>query len=342
MKVGILGHFGVGENMLNGQTVKTKMLADGLKEYANIEIVKIDSHNWINKPFKLYTNIKKAFCECDIIVMLPAQNGVQIFAPLLLHFKKKYRKKVFYDVIGGWLPEFLNKKVGLTNRLRHFDGIWVETNTMKEKLESQGFENITVVPNFKELKPLSKDELVYPASTPYRLCTFSRVMREKGIGDAVEAVREVNDQLGYAAYSLDIYGQVDNRQVEWFENLKADFPPYVQYCGCVDSSKSVEVIKDYFVLLFPTYYDGEGFAGTLIDAYSAGVPVVATDWRYNAELVTDCVGFIYRTGNQLEFIELLKTIVINPKMVLDKKKACIEEAEKYNANTVIQLLINEF
>lgn len=52
--------------------------------------------------------------------------------------------------------------------------------------------------------------------------------------------------------------------------------------------------NSYFVLLFPTYYENEGFARTLIDAYSAEVPVIVTDRRYNSELVTDKMGFIYK------------------------------------------------
>ena len=98
-------------------------------------------------------------------------------------------------------------------------------------------------------------------------------MREKGIEDAVNAVVSVNTDLGVQAFSLDIYGQVDGAQIEWFESLQKKFPSYIRYGGLVPYDKSVDVLKDYFALLFPTYYEGEGFAGTLIDAYSAGVPV---------------------------------------------------------------------
>ena len=44
-------------------------------------------------------------------------------------------------------------------------------------------------------------------------------MRDKGIEDAVNAVVSVNTDLGVQAFSLDIYGQVDGAQIEWFESL---------------------------------------------------------------------------------------------------------------------------
>jgi glycosyltransferase involved in cell wall biosynthesis len=58
--------------------------------------------------------------------------------------------------------------------------------------------------------------------------------------------------------------------------MQKRFPEYVVYGGVVPFNKSVEVLKDYFAVLFPTYYEGEGFAGTIIDAHSAGVPIIAS------------------------------------------------------------------
>ena len=86
----------------------------------------------------------------------------------------------------------------------------------------------------------------------------------------------------------------------WFDELKDSFSACVHYGGLVPFYKSVEVLKNYFALLFPTYYEGEGFAGTLIDALAAGVPVIASDWRYNPEIVEDgMTGKIHKTQNEL-------------------------------------------
>lgn len=141
---------------------------------------------------------------------------------------------------------------------------------------------------------------------PLKLCTFSRVMREKGIEDAVNVVETVNRELGLTVFTLDIYGQVDSVQIEWFDELQSKFPSYIRYAGLVPFDKSVDVLKEYFALLFPTYYEGEGFAGTLIDAFSAGVPVIASDWKYNTEIVNENVGFIFPSGDEQAFADILK------------------------------------
>ncbi len=339
MKICVIGAFFFDTLDTGGQPVKTRLLYHTLcKKYGEENISFVETVGWKKHPISLFRELSKKVKQSDIIIMLPANNGVKIFGPILLHFKKKYGKKIFYDVIGGWLPEFLSDKQKLAEKLKRFDGIWVETSTMKEKLEAQGFENITVIPNFKELKVLEEDELVYPEGSPLRLCTFSRVMKEKGIEDAVNSVKAVNEKLGYTAYHLDIYGAVDAGQTQWFENLKKDFPECIEYKGVAKPEESVEIVKNYFALLFPTYYEGEGFAGTLIDAFSAGVPVIATDWRYNSELVDKSVGITYPTSDSNMLVEILLDASKNPEILNSLKKKCLIKAKAFSPESALSLI----
>lgn len=116
-------------------------------------------------------------------------------------------------------------------------------------------------------------------------------MEEKGIGDAIIAKRHVNELLGKKVFLLDIYGPIVKEYEETFSRLNEMFPEHINYCGVVSSGMPADVFKQYFLLLFPTYYQGEGFAGTILDAYAAGVPIVASDWHYNSEIVNDDVGY---------------------------------------------------
>ncbi len=340
MKLGILGHFGVGLTMLNGQTVKSQNLVSGVEKYTDAQVVRIDSHGWIKKPFALLKNIKNAFRECDAVIMLPAHNGVRVFSPLLVHYKKKYKKKIFYDVIGGWLPEFLKDKKSLAKTLKRFDGVWVETTTMKNKLTAMGFENTAVVPNFKELTPLSREELVYPSEAPYRLCTFSRVMKEKGIETAIDAVREVNRELGYEAYHLDIYGQIDSSQQEWFDSLSEKMTNGIEYKGCASPDKSVEILKDYFALLFPTHFYTEGIPGTVIDAYAAGIGVISSRWESFSDVIEEGVtGTGYAFDDSEELKKKLIEFAREPEKATAIKENCIARAEDFStANAVKKIM----
>ena len=340
-KACVLGHFGFGKELLNGQTVKTKMVADELEARFPDGVQRMDSAGGLVTLFKSPFQIISAFKKAENLIILPASNGVRVYAPLISVIKKLFKgRRAHYVVIGGWLPGLLEKKRFTARALKRFDGIYVETAAMKKALEEQGFENVTVMPNCKRLRILLEDELTLSFEAPYKLCTFSRVMREKGIEHAVNAVKAVNEALGREVYSLDIYGQVDAGQTEWFDALQKELPSYISYRGAIPAEKSVDALKEYFALLFPTYYDGEGFAGTLIDAYSAGVPVVASDWKYNSEIVTDDTGYLYPTFEVERLVELLKKIADEPEVLIRKRALCLKEAEKYEIGKVVQILID--
>ena len=340
-KFAVIGVFDFKNLSTGGQPVKTRNLYQLLSEkYGTDEVAYIETYGWKKHPFEIIAAVRRAVKQSENVIMLPAHNGVKVFAPLLLRYAKGTSVKLFYDVIGGWLPQKTESDPKLAAQLRRFNGIWVETSSMKNALERQGFSNVSIIPNFKFITPLTPEELP-PLEKPYRLCTFSRVMKEKGIEDAIKAVTQVNDNFGETVFTLDIYGPVDENQTEWFDKLQTAFPQYLHYCGCVNSDKSVDVLKAYFALLFPTFYDGEGFAGTLIDAFSSGVPVIASDWKYHPEIVHENVGIIYPTGIIKALADILKTVAANPKVIIDKKPYCLQEAAKYSAAGVAETITEE-
>lgn len=335
-KVCVIGHFAYGKNYLDGQTVKTKIVTKELKQQlGKDEIMTIDTHGGSKKLLKLLFQLPHVMKKVENIIIMPAHNGIRFFAPLLAFFNNFFHIKLHYVVIGGWLPEFLESRKELQKSLKRFSGIYVETNTMKNNLEKLGFKNVYILPNCKELNILKEDELIYATSKPFKLCTFSRVMKEKGIEDAVNAVEEINKQYGESIFTLDIYGQVDPSQAEWFENLKKKFSNDIKYKGLVPFDQSTNVLKEYYALLFPTYYEGEGFAGTLIDAMAAGVPVIASNWRYNKEI-------IHNGENGLliedDLLNSLNYIFHNYKEWINLRKNCLELAKKYQPEHVIEIL----
>lgn len=341
-KVCVVGHFGFGENMLNGQTIKTKTVTTELeKQLGADQVMKIDTHGGAKALPKITVQLINAFKNCKNIIIFPAHNGIKVFVPLCNAINRVFHRKLHYVVIGGWLNELLDEHKKIEAELKAFTGIYVETNAMKSALCNRGFYNVEVMPNFKDIKILSEDELVYNTEMPYKLCTFSRVMKEKGIEEAVEAVRRINEKHSSVVFTLDIYGQIDSEQSEWFEKIRITFPEYVYYKGVVPFNKSVETLKSYYALLFPTYYDGEGFAGTMIDALAAGVPIIASDWKYNKEVVIPGKTGILVKAKNIEDLEISIADSIDCSWN-SMKLECVKEAQKYAPERVIQILIRHF
>lgn len=337
-EITVLGHFAYGRNLANGQTIKTKVVTEAMREHFGADSIKTaDTHGgWrflLRLPFiALHTLFRSRH-----IVMMPGPKGVLAIIPVFLLFNLFFRRKIHYVVIGGWLPSHAKKNSIFRTFLRHIDHIYLETTKMKKSMDAMHLDNTCVMPNCKKLDIVSSDYVNKQNTPPYLLCTFSRVIKEKGIEDAVSAVNECNRRMGKAVFHLHIYGQVE--EPEWFDALMKRLPAEIQYKGLIAHNDSTRVLKDYFALLFPTYYHGEAFAGTLIDALAAGLPVIASDWHDNPELVIpDETGILFPVHSVGALTDILLDVAHHPQKLNDMRSQCIKRAHNYLPEIALQPL----
>lgn len=338
MKIGILGHFARGTALCDGQTVKTRNIEQALCSRGDI-VGTVDSYQWKKHPFSFFFRIVKLVLKNDIIFMLPDAGGIKVY-PYLINLFAFKRKVKIYSVVGGWLPSFLKKNKRIKRQLLKFDHILVETRTMQSRLQKQGFGNVTVVPNFKNILPLAENQIKYDHESPFRFCIFSRIMKQKGIEDAVFAVNELNQKRGKLVCILDIYGPIQDEYKEEFFALCNAYSFCVFYKGIASPEKSVEILKDYYMLLFPTRFYTEGIPGTIIDAFSAGVPVLASEWESYSDVLTDGDSVTYAFGSQEALLEKLEYCVMNAEIINDYRKECLRSAKKFSMDMAIQIIFD--
>ncbi len=340
-KVGICGHFGIGYDFADGQTTKTKAVYKALKKSLGEDnIMILDTYGWRKDPVKMIGRCRKLLRECENVIMMPAQRGVRIFPAVFNLLNKSFGRKLHYIVIGGWLADELKVSAGLIKPIKKLDCVYVEAESMRDALHSLGITNAVYMPNFRVKNILGASELVYSSAEPYRVCTFSRVLKEKGIEEAIDAVRYVNSQLGRTACTLDIFGMIEPEYSERFKELRRVFEPFISYKGIVGNDDSTDELKSCFAVLFPTYYEGEGLAGTIIDAFAAGVPVIATDWHYNSTIIrhlTDGLLYDYRKPELLG--KILLEMVKSPQKLNSLKINCIEQAVHFESDEACRILL---
>ncbi len=340
-KIAIIGHFGGDKNFLDGQTIKTKILYDELLKATNWDIRKVDTYLRKFHPVKLL--LKSIICclSTKNIIVLLSGNGMKFYFPLLSFFSIAFRARVFHVVIGGNLNEYIKKYPSFKKYLNTFCINWVETQNLKNSLEKVGILNCEVLPNFKRLDIAKESDILLNPVEPFKLCTFSRVIKEKGIEDAIYAIKKVNDENGGELCKLDIFGSIDENYKNRLNELLDYAGNSVKYCGQVPFEKSMEVLKSYYALLFPTYWDGEGFPGTVIDAFSAGLPVIATNWNSNSEIIKHMkTGIIY----EREVCDLASIIIWSISHIEEMtkmRKNCLQEAIKYQPDPHIKKIIKK-
>lgn len=342
-KIGIIGHFAFGLHMTDGQTVKTLTFTRGLeKRFGEDEICKADTHggaiSLLKLPFQAFGMMRRA----DNIMIFPAQRGVRVIVPLLSFLNRFFHRRLHYCVIGGWLPALLKGKRLLQRGLKRFHGIYVETGVMRSAMAAMGFDNVFIVPNCKDLGITAKEDLKVIFGEPLQLCTFSRVMREKGIEDAVNAVADINSRYDKKVYALDIYGPVDPAQTEWFESVKSTFPPSVSYRGAVAYEQSAAILREYDALVFPTHFYTEGIPGTIIDAYAAGIPVIAARWESFSDIIREGeTGIGYEFDHYDGLLNAMTFFYENRNTLGTMKENCIREACKYLPENALEALIQQ-
>lgn len=343
MKVAICGHHAFGKEYLDGQTIKTQIISKAIQDKLGpSKILYIDTcgvYNIILMFFKLVY----ALFRCENIIILPAHNGLKYISIWLCLWNCLFKRRIHYIVIGGWLKSFLDKHKIVADCLHKFHKIYVETETMRHALLEKNYSNTTILPNCKNLDTINEHSLRIDYEKPLRLVTFSRVMEQKGIGEAIEIVTRVNQTSDSVVLSLDIYGPIDPNEKQWFDKIMRKCnPKYIQYKGCVSSNKGSVILKDYFALLFPTKFYTEGIPGTILDAYSAGIPVIASKWESFNDIIEDYVtGIGFEFNNWEQLYQILISVTNNPMIINNMRISCLNKSRLYSASNVISIILKE-
>lgn len=342
MRIGIIGHFGGNEKFNDGQTVKTVAVYDALKRYGVEWVDKIDTYHIKKNPIRFCGVLLKSVLVDKKYIVLLSSNGRKALFPLLSFMGRFLKKEIYHYGIGGRLAIEVSKKPRWKKYVSSFKSNWMESVQIVKQLQELGVRNAIYLPNFKKLDILKESELASVYHAPFRFCTFSRVMAEKGIEDAIQAITNINAKYGKGIAELDIYGPMEQGYGQRLDAALRGSGGCCKYCGVVEATKSVEVLKGYYMLLFPTHWKHEGMPGTIIDALSAGIPVIARRWQYCDEMLGDKVtGYVYDFDKPQKLIDSIAYAVEHCDETMKMKTNCLKKAEEYSEPFVIKQIMKQ-
>ena len=133
---------------------------------------------------------------------------------------------------------------------------------------------------------------------------LSQVRVEKGVLDALEAARRLP-----AGCTLTVRGPL----MPGFDPSVFDGHPNATYGGPVDARDVGRVFAEHDALVFPSWYEGEGIPGVVIESLQAGRAVIATSWRTLPEIVEDEMsGLIVPTRDVDALAHAMSRLAVGP------------------------------
>lgn len=337
----VLGAFGYDTNQLDGQTVKTRNVYKLLQEnYGEVDYV--DTMHIRRKPLSLFKSLWKLI-RCNKLILIPCLNNLTYIFPVVYYLSKLFRYDIIHICVGGWQLEYFignerfdshPRQLRLSRKIKAFlpEMIKVE-NDLKNQL---GFTNTDVFPNFRFISSDAKQ--VYTTSTTLRLVFLARVDKNKGYDTIFSFAREIEEK-GYDI-SIDFYGPINQSDKDEFLTLVERYKSVVTYKGILQQDQVTMTLVNYDLMLLPTRYYTEGFPGSVLDAYIAGIPVIATNWKHAHEFIDDTkTGFVVSfNDSQNEFNERILTLYRDRKMLQHMKTESFKKRLQYSDNCALSVL----
>jgi glycosyltransferase involved in cell wall biosynthesis len=273
----LFANFGTVEKR-NGQIQKALALRTLLSQRFGADLVPVD----LRARRLNLLEIAKGFRAAHTFCVSLGQNGIRAFAWVYLLCSKVYprrwRPRIVYFVVGGWLPQFAASRPYLLRFLKELDTIFVEADGVAVELRKLGVQAQSF-PNFRHRL---FDRPKPAPGKPLRLCFCARIRHDKGPLLAIDMAEKLQSS-GHPCI-LDFYGAIEPEIATEFQSRLRD--GVISYRGSYESEdEAVAIMREYDFLLLPTSYHGECMPGALVEAFCAATPVIAADWRFMSEFV---------------------------------------------------------
>jgi glycosyltransferase involved in cell wall biosynthesis len=242
-------------------------------------------------------------------------------------------------VVGGWIGEFLRNKKIHASLLSRVKAILTESNYLTNSLKKEyHFKNVITFPNFRihSFTPQAKVDNHY-----FRIVFMSRINKMKGIDYAFKLAENFNNYHNQKRpVIIDFYGPIEIEDKSYFLNNIKKYPN-ITYKGILQPEQIYETIHKYDLMIFPTRYYTEGFPGTILDAYISGLPIVATNWKYADDFITNGdTGIIVPFENsEQEFIQAVNKLYENDELLLKMKKNAYKKSEDFSSDSAWNILL---
>lgn len=274
---------------ISGTVISLKYLIDELKAHDGVELAILDTgglrrsrglalFHFLKIIFKFFLLVPTA----DVISLHISPNGLSIFGPLAIIAKKLFNKPVVIRLFGGLDYADLSpiKYAVADYVVRRSDEFLVQSKALVRVMHERGITHVSWFPTTRPM-PIKCNS---PSCSDGKFIFIAQIKREKGIFELIEAAKRIGH-----IFQVDVYGPFyDGLNDKIFSDVDN-----VHYHGVARPEDVPMLMQSAKALIFPTYMPAEGYPGVVLEAFSVGLPVICSNWKYLPEIVDSSCGIFF-------------------------------------------------
>jgi glycosyltransferase involved in cell wall biosynthesis len=238
---------------------------------------------------------------------------------------------IFYGR-GEIYTKWFGKRILSSILMNEADRIIAQTVDMAEEMGLYTFRNIDVIPNGIDLERFDNG---FPVKSNYLKVAVAvgRARPEKNLACFVDAIKYLENELHFDHVMGCIIG--DGEQIPMLK--KRAEGANIKFVGAMDNSLIPQALRSADILVNTSM--SEGFPMAVLEAYAAGLPVVAPNICGMKEIVTNNTnGFLYEPGNYRACAMCILEIFNKPKMAEFFSNNNLQRVKRYSWDNVVERL----
>ena len=278
----------------------------------------------------------------DLLHLTPLKRGFLYFEALLCLVARGLGKRVVFDIRAGSFVELYQERGPIYRAvvdalIRHAGIVALEGKEDLAFTQTRRGGPIVYLPNYVS-KLQAPSGARDRSSTPLRLVYLGRIVPEKGIELAIDALKTLLG-MGLNA-SLEVIGAGQASYVATLTERTTDLP--VVWTGPLAPDATRARLADAHVFVFPTRHSGEGHSNALTEAMAEGLVPVCSDHGFNRSVVADAGRILPREASAADYAEAIASIWQSGQWPQLSIAAYERVADNFTGDVVVSSLIRHY
>ncbi len=322
---------------VGGAGVSLQHLVNLLGERGDVRVTMVNTSGvrgrLLTAPFRfaaiIWRMMQNAF-RVDVVSLQSMPSGIPFIGPFAWLVARLGGRPFMIRMFGG--ESFLEGRgpgaVIMRWIVRRCDLYLAQTKQLVAEAQAAGLRRVEW---YATSRPMSD---AAPATDSQKLCRkfvfLGHVKPLKGIEELIAA----GERLGEGV-SIDVYGPLmDGITEARFAGLTR-----VRYRGTIPPGTGVRMLQDYDAMVFPTFWPGEGYPGVVIEAFAAGLPVIATRWRNIPEIVDETCGMLIEPRNVDALYEALQKLVQDDELFHRLRHGALRQRDFFDSRRWVEKFV---